>query len=299
MAVPKSVLVVDDERDLAGVTGDYLNLKGFRTTLAFDGKEAYQKSHNAKFDVIITDFRMPKLSGGQLIHSLRSNSVNSEVPIIVISGYQEEAAAEINALQVPDVKILPKPVDVESISRIITELGLNTSGESSIQKINVDFLNVFIDAVVRTLSEVAEVKDLQPSPLNLLTKAGDLKADLSGVIAIISDKFHGSISLSFSEATYVKVLPSLIGKKAEPGAKFTEKDKDAIGELLNRILSKVTASLAKQKLSIKRTVPSIIKSDKHSLPGSGYPKTMLLTFASSVGEFWITIVLNRFPGLQK
>jgi DNA-binding response OmpR family regulator len=230
MAVPKSVLVVDDERDLAGVIGDYLNLKGFRTTLAFDGKEAYQKSHNAKFDVIITDFRMPKLFWWStdtfpfdLILSIQ------KCQIIVISGYQEEAAAEINALQVPDVKILPKPVDVESISRIITELGLNTSGESSIQKINVDFLNVFIDAVVRTLSEVAEVKDLQPSPLNLLTKAGDLKADLSGVIAIISDKFHGSISLSFSEATYVKVLPSLIGKKAEPGAKFTEKDKDAIG----------------------------------------------------------------------
>lgn len=152
---------------------------------------------------------------------------------------------------------------------------------------------------MRTLAEVAEVKNLQPSPLNLLAKAGQINADLSGVIAIISDKFHGSLSLSFSEDTYVKVLSSLLGKKDVPVNKFTEKDKDAIGELMNRILGKVTASLNKQKLSIKRSVPSIIKTDKHHLPGSGYPKTILLTLASSVGEFWITIVLNRFPGLQK
>lgn len=299
MSASKSILIVDDEKDLAGIIGDYLNLKGFKTTLAFDGKEAYQKSRNAKFDVIITDFRMPKLSGGELIHSLRSNSINSEVPIIVISGYQEEAMAEINALQVADIKILPKPVDIEYLSRLIGDLGLNQNNEAGAQKISVEFLNAFIEAVTKTLSEMGEVKDLRHTPLSLLSKAGELKADLSGIIAIISENFHGSLSLSFSEGTYTKVLSSLLGKKGEKANKLDEKDKEAIGELLGLIIGKVTTTLSKQKMSIKRTIPSVVKGDNHLLPGSGYPKTMLLTFSSSVGDFWITIVLNRFPGLQE
>ncbi len=79
----KSILIVDDEEVmrefLAEILEDYL------VTKACDGEEAVDKIKAEKFGLIITDMKMPGISGEEVVKFIRKESPETE--IIVISGY--------------------------------------------------------------------------------------------------------------------------------------------------------------------------------------------------------------------
>ena len=91
----KSILIIDDERELVSILEEEFRLTGgYRIVTAFDGIEGYRKARNQKFDLILTDFSMPKLNGASLIQSLREQEANRHTPVIVFSAYPEQAKAE-------------------------------------------------------------------------------------------------------------------------------------------------------------------------------------------------------------
>lgn len=79
----QAILVVDDEE----IIRDFLVevLEDFDVTIACDGAEAIEKIKAQHFDLVITDLRMPKVSGEEVVKSVRQLSPDTKV--IVISGY--------------------------------------------------------------------------------------------------------------------------------------------------------------------------------------------------------------------
>lgn len=63
MEKKKSILVVDDEKDIRDVIEIYLINEGFEVITACDGLEALEKLKNEAIDLIILDIMMPKLDG--------------------------------------------------------------------------------------------------------------------------------------------------------------------------------------------------------------------------------------------
>lgn len=81
----KQALLVEDEFDLLQALTTVLEDEGFAVTACKDGQEALQSIHSDHPDLVITDLMMPRLSGRELIHEMRSRSYLQEIPVIVIS----------------------------------------------------------------------------------------------------------------------------------------------------------------------------------------------------------------------
>lgn len=76
------ILIVEDEIGIANMEKMYLEKNGFETVLAHDGSEAVNLFYKEKFDLVILDLMIPKLSGEQVIEVIRENS---ETPVIMVT----------------------------------------------------------------------------------------------------------------------------------------------------------------------------------------------------------------------
>lgn len=101
-----SVLLVDDSKALRELTGETLRQRGFDVTLAAGGAEALAALEREpdRFEVIVTDYAMPLVSGLDVIRFARSLRVGW--PAVMITGYIGESAL---AALPPDVTLLAKP----------------------------------------------------------------------------------------------------------------------------------------------------------------------------------------------
>lgn len=89
-------LVVDDEEDIRDFLVDALDLNGIESIQAKDGVEALNLFTKNDFDVIITDIYMPNMNGLELIQKIRE--INTQVPIVTISGASEDSLRTTKAL---------------------------------------------------------------------------------------------------------------------------------------------------------------------------------------------------------
>jgi DNA-binding response OmpR family regulator len=109
----KTVLVSEDDRNIAGLIQEIIERKGYGVVLAKDGQQAYEEFKRRKYDLIVTDLKMPKLDGISLIKLVRET--DKHIPIVIITGYgSEKNRALVKSYGV--VKILTKPCTVKDIS---------------------------------------------------------------------------------------------------------------------------------------------------------------------------------------
>jgi CheY-like chemotaxis protein len=81
------ILLVDDNRDGLTVRKLLLEELGCQVEVAGCGEEALKLFSSSRFDVIVTDYRMPRMNGTELIGRIRA--LNPEARIILLSGFVE------------------------------------------------------------------------------------------------------------------------------------------------------------------------------------------------------------------
>ena len=79
------VLVVDDERDMADSCAFLLGRAGYQATVAYSGEEALEQLVRQEFELVVTDLKMPRMSGLQLLAAVKSKNPDSEV--LVVTGF--------------------------------------------------------------------------------------------------------------------------------------------------------------------------------------------------------------------
>lgn len=82
----QTVLVVEDDKLIGTMFGDFLSRQGYRVVFASDGLEAYKAVLTEKPQVVLTDLMMPKLDGFGLFDALRTIPEFSSIPVILITG---------------------------------------------------------------------------------------------------------------------------------------------------------------------------------------------------------------------
>jgi two-component system response regulator MprA len=116
----RTVLVVEDDRELAGVLADALSEFGYRVECAHDGAVAMARLASERPAAIILDLLMPEMDGLEFLDSRKENSALSDIPVIVLTG-QRGMTHRARALDA-DV-VLEKPVKllmlVEAIHRVV------------------------------------------------------------------------------------------------------------------------------------------------------------------------------------
>jgi len=81
----KVALVVDDSMLIRYSLCRYLEEQGFVVEAASNGAEALEIIGRGKPDLIVTDMRMPKMSGSELITALKGNPETAQIPILVVT----------------------------------------------------------------------------------------------------------------------------------------------------------------------------------------------------------------------
>jgi two-component system C4-dicarboxylate transport response regulator DctD len=102
----QTVLIVDDEEMVRTALEQWLRLSGFATHMASDAKEALDLLDDIRPDVVLTDVRMPGLSGLDLLRSVRERALATEV--ILITGHGDVPMA-VEAMRSGAFDFLQKP----------------------------------------------------------------------------------------------------------------------------------------------------------------------------------------------
>lgn len=113
---PPLILIVEDDRAVAGMIDEFIGGAGYDTEIARDGQDAIAKARQFQPDVIIMDLMLPRLTGGEAASRLKQDALTARIPIIGIS-----AVADVTALAelLPLDEIIPKPFDLDVLMAAI------------------------------------------------------------------------------------------------------------------------------------------------------------------------------------
>ncbi len=81
----RRILVAEDNAALATVVRFNLERAGFAVTVAPNGLKAWEAAQEHEFDLVVTDFQMPHMTGGELAANLRGHERYQTTPIIMLT----------------------------------------------------------------------------------------------------------------------------------------------------------------------------------------------------------------------
>jgi PAS domain S-box-containing protein len=112
------ILLVDDHDGVRATTAALLEDLGHAVQHVTEGARALElfREDPAAFDLLITDYAMPRMSGAELVRQIRSE--RADLPALIITGY---AQADMNASESADVRILDKPFTPEQLKAALRE----------------------------------------------------------------------------------------------------------------------------------------------------------------------------------
>lgn len=116
MAKTHQVLIVDDNPHMSSLLSDILDFFDYKAVGAKDGEEALKLLTDKSFDMVITDLRMPRMGGMDLLRSIKEKF--SGLPVVVITGFGTDSSRS-DALTAQADGFLPKPFKVEEIKELL------------------------------------------------------------------------------------------------------------------------------------------------------------------------------------
>lgn len=120
----KSILIADDEYDIALALELVLSEEGYRVTTVANGKEALAKVAESRPDLIILDIMMPVLTGLETIKALKTSPTTRKIPVVLMSAAQPHGTRE----EYEWAAFVRKPFDVDRFIetiRILLEAAQN------------------------------------------------------------------------------------------------------------------------------------------------------------------------------
>lgn len=124
------LLVIEDDEDVRELLENCLSeytLFNLKIHSFANAEDAFASCSNTKYDLVITDYKLPGVSGMEFIKQFRNlMSGEKSIPILFVSGYFSKLEACKNAEHFDDVMFLEKPFDVDKLfSRVAVLLMAN------------------------------------------------------------------------------------------------------------------------------------------------------------------------------
>ena len=90
MAVHTKVLLVDDSKFLRMANEHALSKAGYQVSTAADGEEALRVANDKLPDIILLDMMLPKISGPEVLKTLKANPATKDIPVIVLTSLSQK-----------------------------------------------------------------------------------------------------------------------------------------------------------------------------------------------------------------
>ena len=119
MNTQKTVLIVEDEKNIVDILRFNLQREGYRTLEAYDGKDGLDKAVSENPDLILLDVMLPQMNGFDVCRALRAQG--SSVPVIILTAREEESD-KVLGLEIGADDYITKPF---SMRELIARVGAN------------------------------------------------------------------------------------------------------------------------------------------------------------------------------
>jgi Response regulator containing CheY-like receiver, AAA-type ATPase, and DNA-binding domains len=162
------ILIADDEKNMRWILGKNLRDEKFTVVEAGDGEEAFHLFLDEDPDLVILDYRMPKLDGMEVLKRIKT--INTKLPVIMITAHGNTDAA-VEAMKLGAVDYVSKPFDIDELKLSI------------FKALNIDQLNKEIDSLKEMNKQIFNGKIIGNSRkmqevFELVTKVADTNASV-------------------------------------------------------------------------------------------------------------------------
>ncbi len=160
-----SVLIVEDERNIAELLQMYLEKEGYAVTVAGDGGQGLVKFRAIQPDLVLLDVMMPIMDGWTLCRTIRAES---QVPIIMLTA-KGETEDKVTGLKTGADDYITKPFEMKEVLARIEAILRRTSGtvsEKKVRRLVFDRLVIDMDAFELTVD--GRKVDTPPKEMELL-----------------------------------------------------------------------------------------------------------------------------------
>ena len=113
------ILIIEDDEEMRSLLKDSLEEEGFETDSVSNGSDAFRKLVKEPFNLIITDVRMPGLTGLDILPGIKK--LQPEVPVIVITAFGSEEVYR-RSIKRGAAGYLEKPIHTNKLKTLIHEM---------------------------------------------------------------------------------------------------------------------------------------------------------------------------------
>ncbi|MDP8252991.1 MAG: response regulator [Candidatus Kaelpia aquatica] len=180
MKVPKGrILLADDDRGLLDSISDFLSLEDFDVETVNEGQKALSAIKDGNFDLVITDIKMPGLSGLEVLKKARE--IDPELPIMIMTGFASLETA-IEAVRDGAYEYMTKPFDMEKFLNVVTR----AVKQRKLATENKELLNNLVDLDRQLESRLNQIFALG-EVTKVITNISDLDIALEAVVNMSSE----------------------------------------------------------------------------------------------------------------
>jgi DNA-binding response OmpR family regulator len=159
----KTILIVDDKKELRVMVKTYLEEEGFRVVMAKDGQEALYVARHEKPDLILLDLMMPEMGGYDFLHVYRREA---GTPIIILTAKLEEGD-KVLGLELGADDFVTKPFSMRELTARVRAV-LRRAGREQADAELLRAADVTLDRARRLVTAAGRPVDLTPSEFDLL-----------------------------------------------------------------------------------------------------------------------------------
>ncbi len=117
----KVILVVEDEPKNLKLVRDLLQISGYTTIEATDGKQGVELAKARKPDLILMDIRMPVMDGLEATRILKTDTTTRNIPVLALTSYAMKGDKE-RILEAGCDGYLAKPLDIQELLKEVASI---------------------------------------------------------------------------------------------------------------------------------------------------------------------------------
>ena len=245
--MPTDVLLVDDERQILTILQETLSTAGFRVTACESGKAALGALADHQPDLMVTDLKMPGMSGLELLKEVRELTPDTQV--VILTGFGDMNSA-IEALRLGAYDYLQKPVDAERLiqtlrngterRRLILENRALVQSLQEANQLKTEFINGMSHEIRTPLGHITGFAQILEGTLDRLTeKQARYLQNIQTAANRLLSMFDNILQYSVLNSGEVQIAP----------ASFP------LSEFLNRTLDPFESAVAEKRIAVDLQPP--------------------------------------------
>ncbi len=183
-----SILIVDDENNVTKLLDKFLKKEGYSTLTASCGEEALDVINSHQVDIVITDIKMPRISGIELLSRIRE--IDSSIKVILITAFATVETA-VEALKMGAVDYITKPFDLNEVLLSIEKIvGSLDDTIENLKEQNSSIENYFLSKSIKMQNAIEIMKQVSNSKATIMIygETGTGKELAAQVIHNLSDR---------------------------------------------------------------------------------------------------------------